>query len=324
MKKIVSVLLLLSVLLSSLSMVAFAAEGGELPAFIEVTYRENEIETQLHQNVTLQAYFDIPDGAEETTIQWYVASTPAAWGEIYAENCESIIDVPTDEEGSWYYRCHVTCKVGEDYISSPTEEFATVKLTVKGSGVPSMFFDDVKVGDWFYHDVEYVYYNLLMNGVGDGKFAPNATTTRGMIVTILHRMEGQPEMTAECPFVDVAAGSYYEKAITWAAFYGIVNGVGDNKFAPDDNITREQFAAIFFRYAQYKGWYNEDDCVMTGGFADQNQVSDWAFEAMSWAIGVELINGMQTSDGLYLMPQGNAIRCQAAAIIHRFCEYFNK
>lgn len=324
MKRILSLLLLLSMLLSSLSAFAFAAEGGELPAFIEVSYRENEIETPLHQDVTLQAYFDIPEGAEDTIIQWYVASTPTAWGEIYADNCESIISIPTDEEGTWYYRCHVTCRVGEEYISSPTEEFKTVKVTVAGNGVPSMFFDDVQVSDWFYHDVEYVYYDRLMNGTAANLFSPNATTTRGMIVTILYRMEGQPEMEAQCPFTDVAAGSYYEKAITWAAFYDIVNGVGDNKFAPDDNITREQFAAIFFRYAKYAGIYNEDDCVMTAGFKDLEKISPWAQEAMSWAVGVGLIGGSNEADGLYIMPQGNALRCQAAAIIHRFCEYFNK
>lgn len=323
MKKIVSAILLLSLLLSMFTVSAFAGGNIDLPDFIEIRYSVDEVNTPLFQEVTLQAYFETPEGAEDVSVRWYVASTPSAWGEAI-DAYESIVQIPTDEEGTWYYRCHVTCRIGEEYVSTRTEEFDTVKVTVQGNGVPSMFFDDVTIYDWFYNDVEYVYYNLLMNGIDENLFGPNMATTRGMIVTILHRMEGQPEMMAECPFKDVASGSYYEKAITWAAFYGIVNGISVDEFAPDENITREQFATIFFRYAKYKGWYHEDDCVMTGGFCDLDTVSSWAEESISWAVGVGLLNGFNEEDGLYLRPQGNATRCQAAAIIHRFCEYFIK
>ncbi len=295
-----------------------------LPNFIDVSYSYSAAQIMLHENFTLEALYTLPEGATNVKHQWYVADTPNAWGTPLEGATSKTLGVPNDEEGTKYYRCHITCEVNGEFLSTPTEEFYTVLVKVEGYGMPSMFFEDVKTSDWFYHDVEFVYYDRLMNGTSTTRFSPNNPTTRGMIVTILYRMEGSPAVTEDCPFTDVKAGSYYEDPITWAAANGIVNGMGNGIFAPDKNITREQFAAIFFRYSQYKGWYDEDDCVMTGGFADQNKVSSWAEEAVSWAIGVGLINGVNKADGLYLNPQGNAIRCQAAAIIHRFCDYFMK
>ena len=177
-------------------------------------------------------------------------------------------------------------------------------------------FGDI-AGEWFEADVKYVFEKGLMNGVGDGSmFAPLMNTSRGMIVTILWRMEGQPVPMTANTFKDVEKGAYYEQAVAWAAEKGIVNGYGDT-FGPNDNITREQFATILFRYAQYKGYdvsVGEDTNILS--YADAFSVSEYAIPAMQWACGAGLING----NGDQLMPTGVASRAQAAAILHRFCE----
>ena len=176
-------------------------------------------------------------------------------------------------------------------------------------------FSDVKTSDWFYDDVRYVCENGLMNGTGSGTFSPKATTTRGMIVTILHRLSGEPAVSGVCPFGDVAAGKYYEKAITWAAENKIVSGYADGTFGPDNAITREQLAAILYRYAQYKK-LDTDAGAKLDSFSDAGNVSGYASEALSWAVSEGLINGASGR----LMPKGDATRAQVAAILHRFVE----
>ena len=178
-----------------------------------------------------------------------------------------------------------------------------------------MDFSDVGYGDWFYKDVHYVYCNDLMNGIGGGKFGPELTTTRGMIVTILYRLEGEPRVKTDCPFEDVAANKYYEDPITWAAANGIVTGYDADTFGPDDYITREQMAAILYRYANYKG-YDTDARARLTKYTDADKISAYAVDAMSWAVAEGLINGMTDTT---LVPQGNAVRAQVAAILHRFC-----
>ena len=178
-------------------------------------------------------------------------------------------------------------------------------------------FVDVNVNDWFYNDVVYVYVNGLMNGTSATTFAPYGITTRGQIVTILWRLEGQPAVSGACPFTDVAVGSYYETAITWAAANGIVTGYDATTFGPDDQITREQMAAILYRYAMGKQLASPALVNNLAVFTDADKISAYAVEAMNWAVGQGLINGM--GDGT-VAPQGQAIRAQAAAILHRFCE----
>ena len=178
-------------------------------------------------------------------------------------------------------------------------------------------FVDVLESDWFYNDVLYVYANGLMNGTSATTFSPYGITTRGQIVTILYRLEGQPAVAGACPFTDVTAGSYYENAITWAAAKGIVTGYDATTFGPEDMITREQMAAILFRYAQGKGMASITLEKNLETFTDAGEISAYAVDAMNWAVGQGLINGM--GDGT-VAPQGQAIRAQAAAILHRFCE----
>ncbi|MBQ4565577.1 MAG: S-layer homology domain-containing protein [Oscillospiraceae bacterium] len=301
----------------------FPEVAAALPAFLEVSYNYDEVDIVIGEPVLMEATCtNLPAAAEDITYQWYATDDPRLLGEALYGATGKSLGFSGDVVGTIYFHCRISCNVGGVVISTNPEEFATLKVNISAGGRPSMFFDDVTTADWFYGDVEYVYYNGLMNGTSTTTFSPQLSTTRGMIVTILYRLEGSPEVTGTCPFSDVPAGTYYEAPITWAAENEIVNGMGDGTFAPESNITREQLAAIFFRYAKYKGIYDEDDCVMTGGFKDQDAVSPWAYEAMSWAIGVGLIGGSNESDGLYLLPQGNALRCQVAAILHRFCNYF--
>ena len=178
-------------------------------------------------------------------------------------------------------------------------------------------FTDVAASKWYYGDVAYAYMTGLMNGVGGDRFTPAAATSRGMIVTILWRLEGKPAVTGANPFDDVTAGKYYENAVIWAAANGIVDGYGDGKFGPDDDITREQMAAILYRYANFKGYdisVGENTNILS--YTDAERISAYAIPAMQWTCGEGLIQG----DGGKLMPLGNATRAQVAAILHRFCE----
>ena len=177
-------------------------------------------------------------------------------------------------------------------------------------------FSDVKTSAWYHEDVQYVSENGLMKGTGENLFSPDATTTRGMIVTILYRLEGEPSPTGVCPFQDVASGKYYEKAITWAAENGIVSGFSADTFGPDQNITREQMAAILYRYATYKK-YDVSTAGDLSKFPDADKVSSYAVDAVKWANAAGLING--SNDGK-LYPAGNATRAQVAAILTRFCK----
>lgn len=193
------------------------------------------------------------------------------------------------------------------------------KVAVQASFVPDdtaeygLPFLDVNRGDWFYEAVAYVYREGLMSGTSGTAFSPNAATTRGMIVTILHRLEGAPAAAAAA-FDDVADGQYYTKAVAWAAANGIVEGYGDGSFRPSVPITREQLAAILYRYARYRG-YDVSGANALSGFQDAASVSGYAAGAMSWAVERDLIGGM--GDGT-LQPQGGATRAQAAAILYRY------
>lgn len=176
-------------------------------------------------------------------------------------------------------------------------------------------FSDVSTEDWFCEAVNYAYETGLMSGTGNGRFSPAQTTTRGMIVTMLHRFEGTPE-AGESSFSDVPPGQYYSDAVAWAASSGVVNGYDSSHFAPNDVITREQMAVILYRYAQYKG-YDVSRRADLSGFTDAGKVSGWAADAVSWANAWGLINGVGNNT---LLPGGSATRAEAAAIFMRFCE----
>lgn len=212
----------------------------------------------------------------------------------------------------WYADKGLTKKITSVKLDANTTVYA--KWTeAPVSGLP---FGDVKSADWFYNDVKYVYEKGMMAGTAADVFAPNATTTRAMIVTILYRLEGSPAVTGTSAFVDVPAGQWYTDAVNWAAANQIVKGTSATTFAPNDSITREQMAAILYRYAQYKG-YDVTKKADLSGYSDNGQVSAYAKDALAWANAAKLINGVTNTT---LAPQGNATRAQVSAILHRFCD----
>lgn len=174
-------------------------------------------------------------------------------------------------------------------------------------------FTDVSTSDWFYDDVAFVYKNGLFSGTDSRSFSPNASMTRAMLVTVLYRLEGDPTVTGRSSFTDVRSGAYYEKSVIWAAANGIVTGTDSTSFSPDAKVTREQLAAILYRYAQYRK-LDTDASAKLNSFTDADSVSAYASEALGWAVSEGLINGASGK----LMPKGDATRAQVAAILHRF------
>ena len=175
-------------------------------------------------------------------------------------------------------------------------------------------FIDVKESDWFYAAVRYANENGLFGGVSETEFAPNMPVTRGMLVTVLYRAEGEPE-AGSSTFADVADSAYYADAAAWAEANGIVKGYTETEFGPDDDITREQMAAIMHRYAEYKGVTGIADGDLSV-FSDAGSISDWAEADMRWAVGAGLINGR----GETIDPLGSATRAETAAVLQRFLE----
>lgn len=179
----------------------------------------------------------------------------------------------------------------------------------------SLPFSDVGESDWYYGAVKYVYTNGMMNGTDSAAFSPALTTSRAMIVTILYRLEDDPSPVSS-DFTDVQTGAWYAGAVGWASTAGVVGGFGDGRFGPDEAITREQLAAILYRYAKLKG-LNVSVSETLSGFSDAASVSPYAHDAMRWAVGSGLISGK--GDGI-LDPGGSATRAESAAILMRFCQ----
>ncbi len=187
-----------------------------------------------------------------------------------------------------------------------------VKATETPSGTK---FNDVSANDWFASAVDYVTGKGMMNGTADNTFSPKANTTRGMVVTVLYRLENQPS-TSAASFTDVASGAYYANAVAWANANGIVSGYGSGKFGPNDKVTREQLAAILYRYAQYKK-YDVSGANSLDGYTDVQSVSSYAVPALQWANAAGVVTG---KSGSKLDPKGNATRAEVAAMLMRFCE----
>ena len=195
----------------------------------------------------------------------------------------------------------------EEPIEEPIEE--------DENGFP---FDDVQETDWSYDDICYVWENGLMNGMSATTFAPKNNTSRAMIVTVLWRLEGSPYVNYAMSFEDVEPGQWYTEAIRWAQAENIVKGYSEAEFGPDNLITREQLAAIFYRYAEYKG-YDVTARADLEAFEDADEIGAWAAENIAWANAVNLVNGTSATT---LSPKANATREQVAAILHRFCVEF--
>lgn len=218
----------------------------------------------------------------------------------------------TDDDGD-RVSVRESTKDGQYYFTMPTSD---VTVSVQFSyRILSNPFTDVKSSDWYYDAVSYVYSMGIMDGTSVYLFSPNSTTSRGMLVTILWRLEGEPSVSGSS-FSDVKSSAYYYDAVRWAAKYGIVEGYDGNLFKPDEAITREQFAAILYRYAQHCK-YSTSATTSLLGYADSSKISGWAAAAMKWAVAEDLFDGDENGR---LDPQGQTTRAAAAKLLMAFCE----
>ena len=258
---------------------------------------------------------------------------------VYVEptvNGDLSVDEVWAEEGEWVYitvnpdagyrlsDLTVTRPSGNtvkvEHVRGNVFRFAMpgVRVTVDAEFVrTTMPFTDVSRGQWFYDAVSFVYWRDLMDGVTSTQFAPDATTTRAMVVQILYRMAGSPTVRGSSPFYDVSNGAWYADAVIWAEANDIVNGMTTTTFAPNTAVTREQLATMLYRYAQYRH-YNTSAGANTNilSYYDANRISEYAFSALQWACGEGIMDGTGTG---YLSPQGQATRAQLAAMLMRFC-----
>lgn len=222
--------------------------------------------------------------------------------------------------GGWYADKDLTQRITEIKLSGSKTVYADWKKREpdEPDAVKNPF-ADVNAGDWFYRDVLFSYEKGLMSGMDAAAFAPYANTTRAQIAVIFYRMEGSPAVEGENSFADVVRGSgtaWFYDAVTWAQQNGIMGGYDNSSFAPNDPITREQLAAIFYRYAQYKGYDTTQGGMAIREFRDYESISDYAMGAMAWAVNTGLVKG----DSNLLYPNGTATRAELAAMLHRFVE----
>ena len=272
--------------------ITYVADGGVINGSYPTSYVEGTV-TVLPTNVTKPGY---------TFLGWFTAYS----GGVQVKQ----IEATETGEKTFYARWQKTV------LPPPPVTPGTPVTPARPAAPVGLPFADVSGSDWFYNDVRYVYEKGIMDGTGADRFSPNAPLTRAMIVTILYRMAGSPSVSGSSDFTDVAAGKWFAKAVAWAAANGIVNGYGSGLFGPNDPVTREQLAAILYRYAVYGGMTAVTLEENLGSFADTAQLSAYAIQAMNWAVGQGLING----SGSNLVPKAQATRAQVAAIIHRYLE----
>lgn len=272
--------------------ITYVTDGGTINGEYPTTYTKGTV-TVLPTNVTKPGY---------TFLGWFTAYI----GGVQVRQ----IEATETGEKTFYARWQKTV------LPPPPVTPGTPVTPARPAAPVGLPFADVSGSDWFYNDVRYVYEKGIMDGTGADRFSPNAPLTRAMIVTILYRMAGSPSVSGSSDFTDVAAGKWFAKAVAWAAANGIVNGYGDSLFGPNDPVTREQLAAILYRYAVYGGMTAVTLEENLGSFADTAQLSAYAIQAMNWAVGQGLING----SGSNLVPKAQATRAQVAAIIHRYLE----
>ncbi|MBO7666874.1 MAG: S-layer homology domain-containing protein, partial [Firmicutes bacterium] len=213
----------------------------------------------------------------------------------------------------------VTTKTNSDgtyTFTMPVDGPVTVEVTFKETKCPSAPFTDVDISQWYHDGVDYAIENKLMNGVAAKRFDPNGSLTRAMFVTIIYRLEGEPSVSGANAYSDVVSGSWYDRAVKWASDKGIVNGYSSTVFGPEDEITREQMAAVMMRYAQYKGVKTTQRANLNS-YVDYSSISSWALENMRWANAVGLITGRSRT---VLAPLANTNRAEAATILMRFKE----
>ena len=292
-------------------------DGGEKVYDFGGSYDKNQALTlyPVWQRDTYAITYDLDGGTAEGNPVFYTAESPAitlnaptkpgyiftGWSGtgLTGENNLTVV-IPTGSTGDRSYTAHWSFDPAIIAALEPK---------------PNTSFRDVSRGDWFYYDVRYVCENGLMNGTSKNLFSPSSAVTRGMLVTILYRLENEPRCFGGVTFPDVAPGAYYEKAVIWASQNSIVSGYTDGTFRPDAPVTREQLASILYRYTRYRGLdVSAGETADLSGYADVRAISDYALPAMRWACGAGILQG---SNGK-LQPSGLAARSQLAAMLHRY------
>ena len=259
---------------------------------------------------TEQGYTTHTCECDDSFVDSYVDALGHAWNEGV------VTQEPTaTQDGVKTYTC---TRCGETRTEPIPVTGETEKPCDGGEGCPSTDFTDISTKAWYHLSVDYAVTHGLMDGVGNGLFAPEEDMTRAMLVTVLWRFEGKPE-AGKSPFTDVPEGEWYTEAVAWAAENGIVDGIGGGRFDPDGKITREQMATILYRYAKKNGMDTEKRDELSG-YPDAEKVSAYAEEAVKWTVAEAIING---SDGT-LLPQSAATRAQVATILMRFIENIAK
>lgn len=268
----------------------------------EVTTYPITVTLQNKTNYTLTVESLDPAYGTVTAQGWFAEAVPT---ENYA--VESWTLTPSDG-------AQVTQDGNRFYFSDITAD-CTLSVRFCEVSCASARFSDVDTTQWYHDSIDYALVHGLFNGMSATEFWPDGTMTRAMLVTVLYRLSGSPAIVAGNDFTDVSSADWYATAVTWAKVIGVVDGMGDGTFRPEDDVTREQTAVILYRYAKYRK-LNVGKSDAIEGFTDADAVNDWAQSEMSWAIRVGLINGMGNGT---LDPQGNTTRAQVATLLMRFC-----
>ena len=275
----------------------------------------------------LEAYFvsdgtrihDFKGGSVELSIPYRAEGAIRAWF-LKEDGTREPVSARYDKENALLILHHFSHYVIEELDSS-----AAYTVCAKDDSCPLGAFGDLTAAAWYHDGVHYCLENGLMRGASGGKFLPDGSTTRAQLVTILWRLEGSPETTGAVRFNDTAGGAWYTEAVRWAAGCGVVKGYDNGCFGPNDAVTREQMAAILYRYAQHKGYdvsAGEDTNILS--FNDAFAVSEYAIPAMQWACGSGMVRGIAQKGGMFLVPGDTTTRAQAATLIMRFQSAFAK
>lgn len=266
----------------------------------------------------------------QVPISMTVSSDEASYYGIACGDTKDEVDRVMKQQG-WFVWYSTDRNVS--YMKETTDRWYNFEIQLSGGKVTQWYwmnwvqgdfkgdvpFSDVPRGAWFFESVKYVHRNWLMTGLDNSQFGPGQNLARAQFAVILYRMNGEPSVAYTPKFHDVGAGLWYTDAILWASGQGVVTGYSNGNFGPGDYINREQMAVMMYRYAQQKG-YNTSTQTDISGYPDAAYVSDFAVEAMRWAVGTGIITG--TDNGTRLNPQGNANRAECATIIMRFCERY--
>ena len=288
---------------------------GDAPVLGNSVFQITDEETWEDSNIPGLTLYYIEGKAGWTSPTWNGYPTAVWTPDDHIHSYHITVTAPTcTEKGYTTYTCECGDSYSDTYVDALGHKYENGICSVCGEKSAALEFSDIPANEWYVDAVGYAVENGIMKGIGGGKFDPEGSMTRAMLVTVLWRYEGEPA-EGENTFIDVPDGTWYTEAVAWAAANGVVGGVGNGKFEPEGNITREQMATILFRYAQKKGIDTSKRGGLSG-FPDSGKVSSWAKDAVQWAVAGDIING---SDGK-LLPQGNATRAQVATILMHYIE----